>query len=154
MNDYKKVYKDAVKVHDMVERVKKSRKAALDNINSDWVYLDPDEKEFVKNAIIAAYEPRIDNLLKKFCTVYEENNAATEIPKGKTYYEFDFQAYKITVDSDMFYDARYKCAYTDVNCNNCVLNDIPCICNELQDRYRRGEYRILNSKEDSDETDN
>lgn len=149
MSNYKKVYEDAIKVHDMVERLKKSKKAALDNVNSSWVYLDPDEKEFVKNAIIAAYEPRIDNLLKEFSTVYEENKVAAETPKDKIYYEFNFQTYKITVDSDIFNDAHYKCAYTDVCCDNCVINDIPgCICCELQDKYARGEYRILHSKED------
>lgn len=149
MNDYKKVYEDAAKIHDEIERVKKYRKTALDCLDCAY-YLNPDEKEFVKKAINAAYEPRIDNLLKEFfCTAREENESADETPKDKVYYEFNLGACSITVDSDVFNKAHNDCYTTDGYCDVCDLKDIPaCICTELQDRYRSGEYRIIRDKEE------
>lgn len=151
MNNYEKVYKDAVKVHDEIKRVKQYREAALDCLEHfACLYSDPDENEFVKNAITAAYEPRIDNLLKEFfCTAREENKAAAEEPKDKIYYEFDLGACSITVDSDVFNKAHNDCYTTNGYCDVCDLKDIPaCICTDLQDRYRRGEYRIIRDKEE------
>lgn len=146
MNDYKKVYEDAAKIHEQIRKLETYKKNALSGV--DCTSLHGEEREFVKNAIIAAYEPRIDSLMRKFFKVHEENKEAAETPKDKECYEFNFDTYRIVLDADMFNDARYKCVYTDVNCNNCILNDIPCICNELQGMYTRGEYRIIKSKEE------
>lgn len=148
MNDYKKVYEDAAKIHDEIERVKKSRKTALNCLDCAY-YLNPDEKEFVKKAINAAYEPRIDDLLRKFFTVYEGDKEAAGESKDKTYYEFDFGAWSITVDSGVFDKARYACNRGLCHCDECNLKDIPaCICYDIDKKWQRGEYRILHGKEE------
>lgn len=72
-----------------------------------------------------------------------------EPEKDKEYYEFHFGAWNITVDSDVFNKARYACNQGLCICDACKLNDIPaCICCDLDDRYNRGEYRIIESKEE------
>lgn len=107
-----------------------------------------DTDELIKR-IEAFYSVRVRDLKEEFFKVHEENKVTAETPKDKTYYEFDFGACSITVDSDVFNKARYACNHGICICDECNLKDIPaCICCDLEKKWQRGEYRIIHGKEE------
>ena len=152
MDDYRKVYEDAVKIHDEIERVKKSRAAALNCLDCAY-YLNPDEKEFVKKAINAAYEPRIDDLLRKFFTVYEENKEAAEapiedaLPPCKELLTFDIDGIKITIPRADCWKAKQVCdkgCYLTTYCPFFGRRNIEVGtgCRRILDAYANGQYKV------------
>ena len=165
MDDYKKVYEDAVEVHYVIERVKKSRDAALSGLDS--IYLDPYERAFVKKAINAAYEPRIDDLLRKFFKVHEENKVAAEPPiedvprHYKELLTFDIDGIKVKLSREDCWRAEQTCIGSCDLTTYCPFFgrrniEVGTVCRRILDAYANGQYEVTNGlfEEDSDERDN
>ena len=131
-------------------------KAKLETFTTD----DSEFDDLVHTAIDLYFKTEIDKAWKqieefKTNTAFVLNRTdaigycskKNKLPKDKTYYKFDFGACNITIDSDVFNKARYACNHGLCDCDACDIKDIPaCICCDLENKYNRGEYRIIKSK--------